>query len=212
MSRVRILLADDHSLVLEAFRKLLEPEHDVVGTATDGHALMASAQRLKPDIVVVDIGMPLLNGLDAARQLKLHMPGVKLIFLTMAKDPELAREAMELGASAYLLKSSAASELTTAIREALCGRKYVTPFIRRELEKAFIEDPTPKKTRNELTLRQREVLQLLAEGRPMKEVADILHTSERTVAFHKYRMMARLHLKSSAELIRYAAKLHLVDQ
>lgn len=210
MERTRVILADDHTLILEAFQKLLEPEFEVVGTVTNGHALVSACRDLRPDVVVLDISMPILNGLDGARQVKQLLPTVKLVFLTMNPDPDLAKEALQLGASGYLLKSSAASELRIAIRNAVGGKRHVTPSIKRELEKDFIDDPTRTQTRQELTVRQRQVLQLLAEGRPMKEVASILHVSQRTVAFHKYRMMSILRLKTSAELVQYAIKHHII--
>ena len=202
MTRPRILLADDHVLLLEAFRALLEPEFEVVGTVTDGRALLAEFSRLNPDVVLIDISMPLLNGLDAGRQLKMQQRSVKLIYLTMNPDPDLAGEALRLGASGYVLKSSAASELTQAIREALLGRSYITPFIAGDVVGSLIE----RRGGPELTVRQREVLQLLAEGRSMKEVGNILNVAPRTVAFHKYRMMEQLKLKTSAELVQFAVK------
>ena len=202
MTRPRILLADDHVLLLEAFRALLEPEFEVVGTVTDGRALLAEFSRLNPDVVLVDISMPLLNGLDAGRQLKMQQRAVKLIYLTMNPDPDLAGEALRLGASGYVLKSSAASELTQAIREALRGRSYITPLIARDVVGSLIE----RREGPELTVRQREVLQLLAEGRSMKEVGNILNVAPRTVAFHKYRMMEQLRLKTSAELVQFAVR------
>jgi DNA-binding NarL/FixJ family response regulator len=203
MTRPRILLADDHTMLLEAFRALLEPEFEVVGTATDGRMLVEEFSRLKPDVVVIDVGMPLLNGLDAGRQLKALQRSVKLIYLTMNPEPDLAREALRLGASGYVLKSSAASELKQAIHEALRGRSYITPLITQDVVGLLLE---PQNRPHELTSRQREVLQLLAEGRSMKEVASILDVTPRTVAFHKYRMMEQLHLKTSAELVQYAVK------
>jgi len=207
VTRPRILLADDHAILLEAFKALLEPEFEVVGTVTDGRALLVEFARLNPDVVLIDISMPLLNGLDAGRQLKAQQRSIKLIYLTMNPDPDLAAEALRLGASGYLLKSSAASELTQAIREALRGRVYVTPLITRELVGSLIERrPGP-----ELTTRQREVLQLLAEGRSMKEVGRILNVAPRTVAFHKYRMMEQLRLKTSAELVQFAVKQGVVS-
>ena len=202
MTRPRILIADDHAILLEAFRALLEPEFEVVGTVTDGRALLTEFPRLKPDVVLIDISMPLLNGLDAGRQLKALQRSVKLIYLTMNPDPDLAGEALRLGASGYVLKSSAASELTQAIREALRGRAYITPLITRDLVGSLME----RRTGPELTTRQREVLQLLAEGRSMKEVGHILNVAPRTVAFHKYRMMEQLRLKTSAELVQFAVK------
>jgi len=201
--RPRILLADDHTMLLEAFRALLEPEFEVVGTATDGRMLLEEFARLKPDVVVIDVGMPMLNGLDAGRQLKAQQRSVKLIYLTMNPEPDLAREALRLGASGYVLKSSAASELKQAINEALKGRSYITPLITQDVVGLLLE---PQNRPHELTARQREVLQLLAEGRSMKEVASILDVTPRTVAFHKYRMMEQLHLKTSAELVQYAVK------
>ena len=210
MSRTRVVLADDHTLILEAFRKLLEPEFEVVGTAADGRELVGMVRRLEPDVVVLDISMPLLNGLEAAQQVKALFPAVKLVFLTMNPDPDLAKEALQLGASGYLLKTSASSELSSAVRYAVRGKKHVTPLIKRELERDFIDNPGNARPRRELTARQREVLQLLAEGRVMKEVASLLHMSQRTVAFHKYRMMTTLRLKNSAELVQYAIRNRII--
>jgi DNA-binding NarL/FixJ family response regulator len=203
MTRPRILLADDHAMLLEAFKALLEPEFDVVGTVTDGRMLLTECSRLNPDVVLLDIAMPLLNGLDAGRQLRAHRRSVKLVYLTMNPDPHLAGEALRLGASAYVLKSSAANELKQAIREALRGRCYITPLITHDVVGALV-DRQP--ARHDLTARQREVLQLLAEGRSMKEAAAILDVAPRTVAFHKYRMMEQLGVKSSAELVQFAVK------
>jgi DNA-binding NarL/FixJ family response regulator len=212
MAKSRILLADDHTFLLQACKKMLEPDFEIPAVFTDGRTLLERAPALKPDAIVLDIGMPLLNGLDAGRELKKLMPGVKLIFLTMYPDPDLAREALRAGASAYLLKTSAASELIKAIREALRGRIYVTPALATAMQDSFIQNPAGKHVAKELTPRQREVLQLLAEGRPMKEAAYILDVSTRTIAFHKYRMMEQLGLKSSAELIQFAVTQHLVSQ
>jgi DNA-binding NarL/FixJ family response regulator len=203
MTRPRILMADDHVMLLEAFKALLEPDCEVVGTVTDGRALLEEFSRLHPDVVLLDIAMPLLNGLDAGRQLKAQRRSVKLIYLTMNPDPDLAGEALRLGASGYVLKSSAAQELKQAIQEALRGRSYITPLITRDVVGSLIESRTP---RQELTTRQREVLQLLAEGKSMKEVAAILDLTPRTVAFHKYRMMEQLRLKTSAELVTFAVR------
>ncbi len=204
--RRRVLLADDHTLLLEAFEKLLEPDYTVVGAVSDGRALLAAAAELKPDVIVLDIAMPLLNGLDAARQIKKTMPAIKLIFLTMNEDPNVANEAFRAGASGYLLKTSAASELTKAIKEALCGRAYVTPLITQGMVESFIGRSGEERGGAPLTPRQREVLQLLAEGRSMKEAAKILNVKPRTVAFHKYRMMEQLNLKNNADLIHYALR------
>ncbi|NWG75420.1 MAG: response regulator transcription factor [Rubrivivax sp.] len=211
MSQTRILLADDHTFLLQACQRMLESEFDIPAVFTDGRSLVEKAPGLKPDVIIVDIGMPLLNGLDAAKELKRLIPGVKIIFLTMFPDADLAREALRAGASAYLLKTSAASELLKAIREALKGRVYVTPAIARAIQNSFIENPEPRFVSRELTARQREVLQLLAECRPMKEAAYILKVSTRTIAFHKYRMMEQLRLKNSAELIQFAVSRHLVS-
>ena len=206
----RVILADDHTMLLEAFRKLLEPRCEVVATVGDGRALLQVAPSLNPDVIVVDVSMPLLNGLEAARQLKQKMPAVKLIFLTMNEDPDLAAEVMRVGASAYLLKSSAASELFRAIQEALKGRTYLTPQIARGIHDSYARNPQGKKGGKTLTPRQREVIQLLAEGKSMKEAADILNITPRTVAFHKYQAMDTLRLKTTAELIQYAIKSRIV--
>jgi DNA-binding NarL/FixJ family response regulator len=203
MTRPRILMADDHLMLLEAFKALLEPDFEVVGTVTDGRALLEEFSRLHPDVVLLDVAMPLLNGLDAGRQLKAQRRSVKLIYLTMNPDPDLAGEALRLGASGYVLKSSAAQELKQAIQEALRGRSYITPLITRDVVGSLIGQRT---SRHELTTRQREVLQLLAEGKSMKEVAAILDLTPRTVAFHKYRMMEQLRLKTSAELVKFAVQ------
>jgi DNA-binding NarL/FixJ family response regulator len=203
MTRPRILMADDHLMLLEAFKAMLQPDFDVVGTVTDGRALLQEFTRLNPDVVLLDVAMPLLNGLDAGRQLKAQRRSVKLVYLTMNPDPDLAGEALRLGASGYVLKSSAAQELKQAIQEALRGRSYITPLITRDVVGSLIQQRTP---RHELTTRQREVLQLLAEGKSMKEVAAILDLTPRTVAFHKYRMMEQLRLKTSAELVTFAVR------
>jgi DNA-binding NarL/FixJ family response regulator len=202
MTRPRILMADDHAMLLDAFKALLEPEFDVVGTVTDGRMLLEEFSRLHPDVVVLDIAMPLLNGLDAGRQLRAQRKSVKLIYLTMNPNPDVAGEALRLGASGYVLKSSAFQELTQAIHEALRDRTYITPLITSGAVGSLIHQAS----RPELTMRQREVLQLLAEGRSMKEVGAILNLTPRTVAFHKYRMMEQLRLKTSAELVQFAVK------
>jgi DNA-binding NarL/FixJ family response regulator len=209
MALPRVLLADDHALLLGAFEKLLATECEVVGQVADGRELVAAAERLRPDVIVLDISMPLLNGLEAARQIKQAHRHVKLVFLTMNEEPEVAAEAFRAGASAYLLKRSAAWELTTAIREVTQGRSYVTPLVTEGLVETLMT-PDAEKPTYDLTARQREVLQLLAEGRSMKEVADVLDLTPRTVAFHKYRMMEQLRVKSTAELIQYAVKRHIV--
>jgi len=206
MELPRVMLADDHTILVEAFRKLLEPHCEIVGTVADGRALLETAPQLKPAVIIVDIGMPLMNGLEAGMRLKELMPTVKFIFLTMNEDPELAMEAMRSGASGYLLKSSAGSELIRAIEMALRGKSYVTPKLARGMQKAFINNPGPKARDKTLTPRQREVVHLLAEGKSMKEIASVLNVTPRTVAFHKYRVMEQLDLKTTAELIQYAIK------
>jgi len=206
MALPRVMLADDHTILVEAFRKLLEPHYEVVGSVADGRALLETAPQLNPAVIVVDIGMPLMNGLEAGLRLKELMPAAKLIFLTMNEDPDLAVEAMHRGASGYLLKSSAATELIRAIRMALKGKRYVTPQVARGMQKAFINNPRPRTRAKALTPRQREVIQLLAEGKSMKEAAQVLHVTPRTVAFHKYCIMDQLNLKTTAELIQFAIK------
>jgi len=204
-----VLLADDHALLLAAFEKLLADHCEVVGVVSDGRALVDAAERLRPDVIVLDIAMPLLNGLDAGRQIKQKLREVRLVFLTMNEDPALAAEAFRAGASAYLLKRSAASELRTALDEVMRGRSYVTPLVTGGMVEALLDHgkgPQPV----ELTPRQREVLQLLAEGRSMKEVATVLKLAPRTIAFHKYEMMKQLGITSTAELIQYAVRQHIV--
>ncbi len=209
MKRPRVLLADDHKLLLEAFTGLLEPECEVVGTAGDGRAVVAESKRLRPDIVVLDISMPGLNGLEAGRQIRAAVPETRLIYLTMNEDPDLAAEAFRLGASGFLLKSCAASELFRAIQEVLKGRSYVTPRSTGGMVSALVAGR--RSGANRLTQRQREVLQLLAEGRSMKEVGRILGLTPRTVAFHKYQMMQRLEIRTTAELIQFAIRNHIVS-
>jgi DNA-binding NarL/FixJ family response regulator len=180
------------------------------GAVGDGRALLSIARELHPDVIVLDIAMPLLNGLDAGRQLKQLMPNIKLIFLTMNEDPDLAAEAFRIGASGYLLKNSAGSELSQAIQMALCGKTYVTPLAAHGMVETFIQGPCRAGTPGKLTPRQREVLQLLAEGHSMKEVGNILNVTPRTIAFHKYRMMEDFHIKTNAELIQFAIKQRLI--
>jgi DNA-binding NarL/FixJ family response regulator len=210
MPKPRALIADDHRLVSEAFETLLAPACDIVGRVSDGRALLAAVRELHPDVVIIDIGMPLLNGLDAARQIKQIDPTIKLVFVTQNEDPDLAAEAFRAGASAYLLKRSAGSELLAAVREAMGRRSYMTPLVTDGVIQALSHGPDSKKPSHELTTRQREVLQLLAEGKSMKEAAQILSVAQRTVAFHKYRMMEQLQIKTSAELIRFAMQQHIV--
>lgn len=206
MKRISVLVADDHTMVCEGLTKLLEDECEVVACVGDGHALLRTARDLKPDLILVDVGMPLLNGLDAVRELKKQSPRAKVIFLTMNSDPDIASEAMRLGASGYLLKNSKGEELLQAVRDAIRGRSYITPQISDAMEERFIRDPKSLGRPRQLSARQREVLQMLAEGRPMKDVADVLHISRRTVRFHKHQIMEELGIKSNAELVQYAMK------
>lgn len=210
MKRPRVILADDHTLILDALKSLLEPEFEVVGMFADGHALMEGAAALNPNVIVLDIGMPTMNGLSAGERLKQAMPLVKLVYLTMNHDPDMAGEAFRLGASGYLLKNSAAAELQNAIREVVRGGFYVTPLMTKGMDGSFVQNFKLRKSTSPLTLRQKEVLQLLAEGRSMKEVAFVLNVSPRTVAFHKYTMMEHLQIRSNAELIEYAMRSSIV--
>jgi DNA-binding NarL/FixJ family response regulator len=205
--RIRVLLADDHKIVLDGLRSLLEPEFELAGTVEDGRALIAAAQQLHPDVILADISMPLLNGIEAVRQIKKLDKEVKIVFLTMHPDVTYAIRAFEAGASGYVLKHSASSELLTAIREAVKGRTYVTPMIAGELLTAYNEGTYRQAEEGpQLTQRQREILQLLVEGNSAKEVANLLNISPRTVEFHKYSMMSKLKLKSLSALIQYAFK------
>jgi DNA-binding NarL/FixJ family response regulator len=210
--RSTILIADDHLLLAELCKSLLEVEFNVVGIARNGQQLVRAAAELKPDVIVVDISMPILNGLDAGRRAKELLPDVKLVYLTMNADPELAAEALIRGASGYLLKTCAASELVVAVRAVLRGKSYMCSALSKDNVNALIWERKGSAARDEkLTPRQCEVLQLLAEGKVMKEVGDILNMSTRTVAFHKYRIMDVLGAKSNAELVRYAVKSHMVS-
>ena len=207
MKRARILLADDHRIVAEGLRGLLEPDFELVGIVEDGRALLAAAEQLRPDVIVADISMPLLNGIDAVRQIKKTNENIKVVFLTMHPDVTYAASAFEAGASGYVLKHSAPSELITAIQSALRGKTYVTPLLAGELMQFYKERPQDSRDElSKLTPRQREVLQLLTEGHSAKEIASILNISPRTVEFHKYRIMKDLGLTSVAEMIKYAIK------
>ncbi len=207
MSKVRILLADDHKMVAEGLRALLEPEFELVGIAEDGHELLDKAEQLKPDVIIADITMPSLNGIDAVEQLKKSGSQAKVVFLTMHHDAMYANRAFEAGASGFVLKHSAPDELLTAIREVLKGRTYITPIIAEELMQTYKNGNDIKKDPvRKLTSRQREVLQLLAEGKSAKEIAQSLHISSRTVEFHKYHIMDELGLKTNAEMVQFAIK------
>jgi DNA-binding NarL/FixJ family response regulator len=208
----RLLLADDHRLLADACKRMLEPEFQVVGVATDGRSLVKSALALKPDVVVLDIGMPHLNGLDAAQQIKHKLPATKLVFLTVNVAPEVAAEAFRRGASAYVLKHSAAEESLTAIHTVVRGESYLSPLIARETVTFLLNQAKPQADDKHITGRQSEILQLLAEGMSMKEVASELNLKPGTVAFHKYRMMETLGIKTNAELLEYAIKQGLVSR
>ncbi len=209
---MRIVLADDHTLVLEGLRKLLEEEHDIVGIAEDGRTLLTVAQQHNPDIVVLDISMPQLNGLEAARQLHQLLPACKIIFLTMHADPIYAKEAFQAGASAFLLKRSAASELVLAIQAVSKDQFYVTPVIAKDvLLPICSESGGVFSTESLLTPRQREVLQLVAEGKTVKDIASILNLSPKTIEFHKTKIMQRLNLHSTVELTKWAVAHGLVS-
>ena len=209
----RILLADDHRIVTEGLRNLLEPEFELVGIVEDGRALLDAAEKLRPDVIIADISMPLLNGIEAVRQIKKTNKDVKVIFLTMHPDVTYAVSALEAGALGYVMKHSAPSELITAVRRALKGKTYVTPLLKGEImlspNKGSIER---REESSHLTKRQREVLQLLAEGYLAKEVASILSISTRTVEYHKYQMMRDVGIKTVADLIRYAIKHNIVSK
>jgi DNA-binding NarL/FixJ family response regulator len=204
MKRPRLLLADDHPIVIAGLREVLEPQFEIAGTADDGRALVDLAPVLKPDVILLDISMPLLNGLTAARLLKKQLPKVKLIFLTMHADADYVKEAFRAGASGYILKRSVVSELVCAIEEVLKGRTYLTPVIAKALHGLLPGSPT--KSSGALTDREREVLQLLAEGHPSKEIAAILHVTVKTVEFHKAMVKRKLHVQTTAELIKYAVE------
>ena len=209
--RPRVLIADDHTLVAEACVKLLEPEFEVIGTFADGQALLAGVPELKPDVIVLDVGMPLMNGLEAGKRIKKLLRGVRIVYLTMNTDVGIAAEAFRGGASGYLLKSSAAAELVTAVREVLKGKQYLSPLVSKDAEGFFLETRVSHMGQEKLTNRQREVLQLLAEGRSMKEVGYILKLTPRTVAFHKYKIMERLRLRTNSELVQYAIREHIIS-
>jgi len=208
-NRPRILIADDHSMVAEGLRSILEKRYEVIGIVPDGRELLSEAPRLRPDVIVVDIGMPFLNGLDAADRLKSILPTVKFVFLTMNVDPNLAAAALAMGPVGYVLKHSAVTELLEAVAEVLQSRPYLTPQLRSE--NWAVRESRARQFSRDLTPRQKDVLQLLAEGRPMKEIAHILKVSEKTVMFHKYRIMESFNLKTNADLVLFALKHHLIS-
>jgi len=207
MTKPRLLIADDHIIFAEGLKRLLNADFDIVGVVADGRELVSAAEKLRPDVMVVDISMPMLNGIEAVRQIKKVHPEIKVVFLTMHPDVAYAASAFKAGASGYVLKHSAPDELITAIREGLKGRTYVTPLIAGKLLHSYESGSHSEVDKVlSLTSRQREVLQLLAEGRSAKEIAAILNISTKTVEYHKYRMMEDLSIKTAAELTRYAVK------
>jgi DNA-binding NarL/FixJ family response regulator len=211
MGKIRILLADDHMMFCDLLRTLLEPEYEVVGIVGDGNELLESAQNLSPDVALIDIGMPSMNGLDAGRRLKQLLPRIKIIYLTMNSSAALASEALQAGASGYVLKNAKTSELLRAIRYALRGRSFVAAKLKQEMADNFVRDPNWSRHPEHLTDRQREVLQMLAEGHSMKETAYSLHITHRTVRFHKLRIMEELGIKTNAELVQYAMKHSIIS-
>jgi len=212
MNRAQILLADDHRIVAEGLRSLIEPEFELVGIVEDGRALVDAAEKLKPDIIVTDISMPQLNGIEALRQIRKTNSKVKVIFLTMHPDVTYAISAFDAGALGYVLKHSAPSELNAAIRNALAGKTYITPLLEGDFIKGRKKGSLERQEEpSYLTRRQREVLQLLAEGQSGKEIASMLNVSARTVEYHKYQMMKELGMKTVAELIRYAVRQGIVS-
>jgi DNA-binding NarL/FixJ family response regulator len=212
MRKTRLLLADDHKIVLEGLSSILESEFEIVGAVEDGRALVAEAQRLRPEVVVADISMPGLNGIDAVRKIKKMDPHIKIVFLTMHSEASYAASGFDAGASGFVLKHSAPQELITAIREALQGRTYVTPLIAGELISSYKDcSLRPEDASASLSPRQREVLQLLVAGKSSKEIGVLLNISTRTAEFHKYRMMEQLKIKTSAELVQFAVKHGLVS-
>ena len=209
MTKPRILLADDHRMVTEGLKFLLTEEFELVGIVEDGRAMVAEARKLRPDVIVADISMPQMNGIDALTHLKRDNPDVRVVFLTMHRDAAYARRALEAGASGFVLKHSAPAELVLAVRAALQGRTFIAPDLAAEVFRtAKGKDADPLAT---LTPRQREILQLLAEGKSAKEIATALGLSARTVEFHKYTMMDALGMENSAELIRFAVKHGLIQ-
>ena len=207
MKRLAVLLADDHAIVVEGLRRVLEPEFRVVGVVADGRALMGAAARLRPDIIVVDVSMPVLNGIEAVRRIRKSYRNAKVIFLSMHPDVVFVSKALQAGGSAYVLKSSAGIEILTAILEALQGRTFVSPSVdRKTLDAQIRRDQRSQQTPDTLSPRRREVLQLVAEGRSTKEMAELLHISPRTVEFHRYRVMESLGVHTVAELVQYAIK------
>jgi len=212
MKRVRVLLADDHRIVAEGLKRLLEPEFELVGLVEDGFALIEAAAEKKPDVIVTDISMPGLNGVEALEELKKKNPDARVVVLTMHREVAYARRALDAGALGYILKSSATQELVMAVRAAAAGQAFITPAIAGEVLRSVRSgDDAATDPVHKLTLRQREILRLLTDGHSAKKIAKILNISPRTVEFHKYSMMEALGMSTSAELIRFALKYHIAD-
>ena len=212
MARARVLLADDHSLVLEGIRTLIESRYEIAGVVDNGDALVREAARTRPDLVVLDVSMPILNGIDAARAIRKEQPQVKLVFISMHASAVYVRKAIEAGGCAYVSKSDAAEELLTAIEQALMGRTYFSPGLGREvIERVNERSGQDSRHPHGLTSRQRQILQMIAEGKQNKEIAAILYVSVRTVEFHRSRLMSKLGAHSVAELTRLAIQEGLVD-
>lgn len=211
MKRPRVLIADDHRILAEGLRSLLEPEFEVVGIVGDGEELVDAARRLCPDAIVADVSMPKLSGLEAAGRIMASNPAAKLVLLTMHRELSYARRALEAGALGYVLKHSAAAELLDAVRAALAGRPYVSASISGDLLQSYSSSGGNAHGAARLTPRQREVLQLSAAGRSAKEVAAILHISRRTAEFHKARVLEILGLANTAELVQFAIRNGLIE-
>lgn len=210
MAHPRVLIADKHTLVADALKELLNPDFEAVGSAGDGRTLLKMAAVLKPDVIILELNMPKLSGMEAGPELKKLLPRVKLIVLTDSDDVGFARAAVHGWASAYLLKASSPEELRKALQEVLKGGCYITPKVAQRLEDEFVRDPRPRR-RRELTVRQREVLRLLAEGKTMKETARALNVTPRTIAFHKYRIMEEFALGTNSDLVKFALKTHVIE-
>lgn len=211
--KLRVLLGDDHALILDGLRNALQSQHEIVGLAKDGRALVEAAERLKPDLIVLDISMPLLNGFEAAKQIKKSLPSTKLIFLSQHLDPAYLKNALRLGASGYVLKSGAIEELQVAIKTVLKGETYITPAFGEDLiSRLWNRSGELSGESADLTDRQREILQLIVEGKGNKEIADIIHVSVKTVEFHRARIMAKLGVKTAAELSKAALQRGIIPE
>jgi DNA-binding NarL/FixJ family response regulator len=211
--KLRVLLGDDHALILDGLRNALQSQHEIVGLAKDGRALVHAAEQLKPDLIVLDISMPLLNGFEAAKQIKKSLPATRLIFLSQHLDPAYLKNALRLGASGYVLKSGAIEELQVAIKSVLKGETYITPAFGEDvISRLWNRSGELSEESEELTDRQREILQLIVEGKGNKEIADIIHVSIKTVEFHRSRIMAKLGVKTAAELSKAALQRGIIPE